>query len=223
VADRDNAPTDASGGPSSTRPAGAVAAEFPHTPPLRDGPRAAGYVPPSAAPYRVAPGRDRYAGENLLEAPAGKLLGAVVAVVEDEGPIHEEELQTRVAGMWGNRAGSRIATRIRQATTEAQRGGRIKWRGSFIWPPSGAVSVRSRAGLQFAAEHICPEEYREAVLAILRAGCAFSRDDLRTEVRALLGYSRTGPLLEAEIERAIQGLLDAGLAGEASAGIGLRG
>jgi hypothetical protein len=72
------------------------------------------------------------------------------------------------------------------------------------------------------AEHICPEEYREAALMVLRTGSTFSREDLKTEVRSLLGYGRTGRLLDAAIESAIQELLAGGLAGEASAGIRLR-
>jgi very-short-patch-repair endonuclease len=194
----------------------------PHVSSPRAGSSSDGYIAPSAAAYRMTPGRDRYVGESLLEASAEKLLGSILAVVENEGPIHEEELVTRVAGMWGNRAGSRIAARIRAASADAERSGHIERRSSFLWPPSGRVSVRSRVGLQVAAEHICSEEYREAALTILETGYAFNREDLRVEVRALLGFSRTGHLLEAEIDRAIQGLMDEGTAGEASAGIGLR-
>jgi hypothetical protein len=125
--------------------------------------------------------------------------------------------------MWGKNAGSRISARILRTCSDAEGVGRIQRRGDFLWPSSGGVVVRSRAGLQVAAEHICPEEYREAAMTVLRTGSAFPPEQLRTEIRALLGFGRTGHLLEAEIDRAIRRLIDEGRAGEASSGITLRG
>jgi len=180
------------------------------------------WVAPMPQAYQIAPGKGRYSGDNILEAPSSRIVSAVVSVVEVEGPIHEEGLMSRVASMWGNRAGSRIAERVYMVCRDAVQGGRIACRGKFYWPISGQLRVRSRDGLQFPAEHIAPEEYRGAVLLVLETRRAFPREDLRNEVRALLGFSRTGHLLEAEIERAIQRLLDEGTVGEASGGIVLR-
>lgn len=101
-------------------------------------------------------------------------------------------------------------------------GGRLERRGDFFWPSSGRVTVRDRSEFQMRAEHICPEEYRGAALAVLHTGHSISREALKTEVRSLLGFSRTGHLLDAQIERAIETLLAEGAAGESSLGIRLR-
>ncbi|HLM47396.1 MAG TPA: hypothetical protein VK458_26250, partial [Myxococcaceae bacterium] len=65
--------------------------------------------------------------------------------------------------------------------------------------------------------------YRAAVLAILAQGHAFGPAQLVSEVRSLLGYSRTGAVLDEAITSAIAALLRDGEVGEASTGIRLRG
>jgi very-short-patch-repair endonuclease len=180
------------------------------------------YVRPSAAAYAVTPGEGRYAGDDLLTTSVGRLLGAVREVVDTEGPIHETDLMTRVAAMWGSRAGSRIQARIAEVTRAAERDGLLVRRGPFLWRRDGALTVRSRAGTRIPAERIAPEEYREAVRAVLASGHAFSRAQLTTEVRSVLGFARTGAALDETIGRAIDELLAAGVLGEASAGLCLR-
>jgi very-short-patch-repair endonuclease len=73
------------------------------------------------------------------------------------------------------------------------------------------------------ADEIPPEEYREAVLAVLRPGISLDRKALTNEVRALFGFNRTGPRLQEAIGAAIDGLLRDEVVGEGSAGIRLRG
>lgn len=72
------------------------------------------------------------------------------------------------------------------------------------------------------AERICPEEYREAVLTVLRSGHGCPRAELMNEVRSLLGFNRTGSILEEQIAKAIEVLLAEEILGEGSTGILLR-
>jgi hypothetical protein len=170
----------------------------------------------------MTPGEGRHAGAELLDAPLGQLAQAVVAVVETEAPLHVADLTARVAGLWGTRAGSRIAARIAEACTAAERDGRVQRRGDFLWSPSGRCVVRSRAGTRIPADRIAPEEYEAAVLAVLAGGHGFARPQLVTEVRALLGFGRTGPALDEAIGAAIDALLADGTVGEGGAGVRLR-
>ncbi|MDP9350425.1 MAG: hypothetical protein M3P51_02625, partial [Chloroflexota bacterium] len=98
-------------------------------------------------------------------------------------------------------------------------------RGDFYWASAvqGRCPVRSRAGTRIPADRIAPEEYREAILAVLAQGHAFAREQLVGEVRSVLGYSRTGSQLEQAIGAEISSLLREGRLGEASTGIRLRG
>ena len=180
------------------------------------------YVRPTATPYVVTPGEGKYAGREILETPLGQLVQAVVSVVEAEAPIHETDLFTRVAALWGNRAGSRIQAKIREACTAAEHNRVIQRRGPFCWSAKGTLELRSRAGTRIPAERIPPEEYQQAVLAVLGTGHGFSRAQLTTEVRAVLGFNRTGAALDEAIGAAIDALLSEGKVGEASTGIRLR-
>jgi very-short-patch-repair endonuclease len=180
------------------------------------------YVRPGAAPYALAPVEDRFAGHDLLAAPESQLVGVVREIVAVEAPIHEAELVSRVAGAWGSRVGSRIQARILQACRAAERTGLVRRRGAFLWGTADDVAVRSRASVRTPADRIAPEEYAAAIRLVLASGHAFSRAQLTTEVRALLGYARTGAALDEAIGAALDGLLAGGVVGEGSAGVRLR-
>jgi hypothetical protein len=94
-------------------------------------------------------------------------------------------------------------------------------RAGMIEPGEGdPASLHSWAGV--AAEEIPPEEINAALRLALAGGEGIPRRELIAATRALLGYARTGPRLEEVIGAAIDGLLRAGEAGEASTGIRLR-
>ncbi|MBP9826210.1 MAG: DUF3320 domain-containing protein [Thermoanaerobaculia bacterium] len=181
------------------------------------------YVRPVAAPYRVTEGEPQWIGRSLLEAYSLEVDVTVTRVVETESPIHLDLLATRVASLWGSRAGSRIVDCIRTSIGRCATQGKVEVRGEFAWAPQRAAVARSRAEVvNPPAEHIAPEEYREAVLQVLRGGATLAREQLVAEVRTLLGFSRTGARLERQIAAAIDGLMIDGLIGEGSTGIGAR-
>jgi hypothetical protein len=57
---------------------------------------------------------------------------------------------------------------------------------------------------------------------VLRGSGGMRRALLVAEVRAVLGFARTGPALEAAITAAIDGLLAEGVVGEGADGLRLR-
>lgn len=182
------------------------------------------YQRPVAAPYVLTPGEGQYAGSDLLRAPFDHITQTVTTVVETESPIHMTDLLSRVAGMWGVRVSPRIRERILEACQAVERSGRIQRRGDFFWSSvsGGQCTVRSRSGLKIPGDRIAPEEYREAILAVLADGHAFARDQLIKEVRAVFGFSRAGAILDEAIGSAITSLLQDGTLGEASTGLRLR-
>jgi very-short-patch-repair endonuclease len=176
------------------------------------------------AAYRVAELRPRGTTGGVMEAGEAALMQAVWEVAEAESPVHLDDLASRVAATWGEgRVGSRIAARIRAAVATAERRGGVRVRGDFVWSREDAVTVRSRAGLGIPAERIAPEEFREAVLQVLRARGIRPRRELTAEVRSLLGFARTGARLEEAISAAIDILLREGVVGEGSGGLAVRG
>jgi hypothetical protein len=182
------------------------------------------YQRPVAAPYLSSPGGGYYLNSTLLSAPLGQIVKAVVLVVETESPIHQTDLATRIAGMWAQRLGPRIQSRIMEACGSAESRGVIQRRDEFYWSLSAPdkCPVRSRAGTKIPANRVAPEEYREAIASILANGHAFSRHELVKEVRAVFGFSRTGALLDEAINREVDFMLSISKVGEGSTGIRLR-
>jgi hypothetical protein len=181
------------------------------------------YQRPVASTYAFAPNAFHVA-VNFFAVPLGDLVKAVVIVVETESPIHKIDLLTRVANMWNFKAGQRIQERILTACEHVERGKIIDRRGDFYWSISteGRCKLRSRAGTKIPGDRIAPEEYEEAIIAILSDGHTFSPTQLVNEVRSVFGFSRTGPILDGAINSAIDSLTRQGKLGEGSTGIGLR-
>ncbi|MBX6364810.1 MAG: DUF3320 domain-containing protein, partial [Gemmatimonadetes bacterium] len=181
-------------------------------------------APPAAAPYTFAAPNRFGPPVAPHEARLADLGSAILEVVAIEAPVHMADLSSRVAAAWGaSRVGSRIAERICRACEWLARQGQIELRGDFVWSREGTVRVRSRVGTGIPGERIAPEEIREAIATVLRASGPRLRDELVVDVRALFGYARTGHRLEAWISQTMDGMLDAGILGEASTGLQLRG
>jgi len=191
--------------------------------PARSEPAAPPEGPLSAQPYRKADDSPRHEGSELGTASPELILRAIDEVLAAEAPVHMEDMVDRIASMWGlSRLGTRVMGRVDYALNTAEGQGRLERRGEFLWLPGGAFAVRTRAGTGIPAERIPPEEYREAAVQVLRATGPIPRKELTNRVRALLGFSRTGPRLEESISAALDTLLADGTAGEASTGIALR-
>jgi very-short-patch-repair endonuclease len=181
----------------------------------------AGYIRPKAAKYQFAQ-LSASKGYDILDVRTERLAQVVVTIVETEGPIHAEELMDRIVVLWNTKAGKRIAEHVRRAIRVAVHTNLIERRNNFYFGLTDKVVARNHYGLKFPAEHIAPEEYREAVLLVLRTGYAFPRKTLIDEVRSMLGFGRTTAALEEMIGQAVDSLLSSGIAGDASTGIALR-
>lgn len=82
---------------------------------------------------------------ELLETPTGILVKLVKVVVELEGPVHRDEIITRIRSAWGlQQSGSRINT---GNTIEiAVNGGQIYRSGGFLYWPGADPPARQECG-----------------------------------------------------------------------------
>lgn len=177
-----------------------------------------------AGPYVFAETPILHAGQDLSFTPASLINQAIDQVVVVEAPLHIIDLAARVAARWDCLVSAKRMNRIRTAAEMSAGQGRLILRGDFVYDASssGSINVRQRVGTKIPPERIAPEEYREAILMVLRAGDGLERKLLTNHVRALFGFSRTGPNLEAAIWAAIDALLAEQVVGEGSTGIRLR-
>lgn len=182
-------------------------------------------APPAALPYVFAETPPVYASEDFHAAPASFISRAIQDVVRVEAPMHVKDLATRVVALWGyEQVSPKMLARVRALAEEGARQRHVRLWGDFVYrvDESEAVPVRSRAGTKILPERISPEEYRAAILLVLRAGDGVERRALTSAVRSLFGFSRTGTNLDSHIGAAIEELLAAGLVGEGSTGLCLR-
>jgi very-short-patch-repair endonuclease/DNA polymerase III delta prime subunit len=179
---------------------------------------------PLVQTYKLAELAPIYRGQDLSTAPTSFIAQAIADVAAVEAPLHFADLASRVATQWDCILSSRRTGRIRAVVEMCVREKQIHLRGDFVYLSvnPNEVPVRSRAGTRIPPERIPPEEYREAILMVLRAGDGLDRSALTKAVRALLGFNRTGPALEDAIRTAIDVLLSEEIIGEGSIGIRLR-
>jgi hypothetical protein len=152
-----------------------------------------------------------------------RALAAIVEhVIATEAPLHADDLVSRVAGFFGQRAGTRVRAHVLEASRNAASRGTVECRGEFLWKPGVSCQPRDRSGTGITADRIAPEEYDAAMTTVLAGGRSVRRDVLTAEARRLLGFERTGASLSAALDAAIDRLLASGTIGEGSDGYRLR-
>jgi hypothetical protein len=161
-------------------------------------------------PYQIASFRVNTFQEIHELGPAE--LGRVVArIIDQEGPIHQEEIARRVTQLWGlQRTGRRIREAVGQALKVASG---VTHDGDF-YASAGLsdIAVRDRSDVEYNTVRkptmLPPAEIRKAVTAIVQVHLGVSRDEAVTEAARLFGFKSTSARLRSVIEREIDLLLD---------------
>lgn len=166
---------------------------------------------PEAAPlYREAsfPVNLKYEPHQV---PLGEMAGYVQKIIDEEGPIHIDEIVARIRILWGvGRAGSRIRTAVIRAVETVAQSGVIR-QGDFYSVSGLPVIIRDRSKVLSAslrkAENLPPPEIREAVIKIVNDNFGASRNELVTATARMFGYSSTSSQLAGIIENEINALI----------------
>ncbi len=148
---------------------------------------------------------------DLHSQPVGDIAHAVMKVVEDEGPIHYDELVRRVRTFWGlSRAGRRVQEVMKEAIQLGVLDGKIIQKGDFLYYKDAPLVVRRRTGKPPARmDLISAEEIAAAVKIILESQYATQLDELVREVSRLFGSKVTrGPAI-SRIKGVIKDLIRA--------------
>ncbi|NQS98078.1 MAG: DUF3320 domain-containing protein [candidate division Zixibacteria bacterium] len=150
---------------------------------------------------------------ELHETPLRELAQAVCNVVNVEGPVHEDEIVTRVRTLWGlKRSGDRIKEAIHNAITVALKQKniqRIKKNSSFFISDSSKPKLpRKRIkDLPPRIQYICELEIEEAIKFVLKHQFSTSRDDLVIQSSRVLGFKSTSKDTFKSIETVIKKLI----------------
>ena len=158
-------------------------------------------------PYRLArlpvPG-----GIEPHEAAAADAARVVAGIVEQEGPVHRDEVARRYAALFGrDRAGSRIGQVVDRALHRLAEERAIIVEDAFAMTPAQweHPPVRDRAEtVPTLQKAIAPRELRAAMQLAERANGPLPPDAMASALARLLGLGRAGPDLKAAVRREMQ-------------------
>ncbi|GIW83460.1 MAG: hypothetical protein KatS3mg105_5267 [Gemmatales bacterium] len=150
---------------------------------------------------------------EIHELAPEELAAVVRRIVQIEGPIHQDEIARRVAGMWGlRRTGSRIHDAVDKALCAATFHNQLVQDGLFFSPPNQrAVPIRDRSEAESAnlrkVEYLPPAEIRAAVCAVVETHLGITKDDAIIHSARLFGFRSTSRQLRDAITQEIDLLI----------------
>jgi hypothetical protein len=163
----------------------------------------------------VEPG-DKDHFHTALARPA--LAAAIERLVAAVGPVDADTVDRAVAQAWGFAAlGSRIRDTLAAALGTLPVGARPVRRDGFYWPASvdpASWSVFRGPGPEGPRrpEHIPPEEWAAAALAVLRVALRIRTDELAQAAARALGLAAAGVRAREATEQGVALLVTRGLA-----------
>jgi very-short-patch-repair endonuclease len=168
----------------------------------------------SVAPYCEARlTRPRYLDNELHEVPRATLSMLVEQVVEVEGPVHADEVVSRIREAWGlKRSGARIQEAIHRAIAVSVRTGKVVRDGDFLNWPGRQPIARDRSQVRSAnlrkPECLPPDELAAAIVEIVRVNYGATDEEVAVAASRVLGFkaasSQLRDLMRHAADRAIR-------------------
>lgn len=167
-------------------------------------------APKHIHPYHTSRFRDSRSENSFASTATPALAQDIGHVVAEESPIHYDEVQRVLATFYGTRASKRVQEACDAALALAIQHGLVRQNGAFLWTPEmNTPSVRCRGDTcpVTKPELIAPEEFQEAVKAVLSEQFGLHQDALLVSTSRFLGYRRRGAQLDTAVLNAIHQLL----------------
>lgn len=151
------------------------------------------------------------ASVELHEAPLGALVNLVKQTVEVEGPIHSDEIVTRIRTAWGlQRAGNRIEGHVGNAIRIAVSSGDILRSGDFLLWPGVTTVLRDRSLASSPSlrrlELLPPMEIDEGLKTLIVKSLGATEDEAINAVARGFGFKATSSQLREMIRGRIAAL-----------------
>ncbi len=157
------------------------------------------------------------AQQELHLHPIGKLSAWIEDIVKIEGPVHFDETAQRMVRAAGlSKLGGRIRERLSEAALHAERNGKIKIKGDFLWHQQMETPViRDRNILpNKKIQYISPEELCLGVKKVVENSFAIQPDALIPIVAKLFGFGRVTEDMKKELLEAVKVAIANGLVGQ---------
>lgn len=148
---------------------------------------------------------------ELHEVPTGILVNLIKEMVEIEGPVHRDEVVTRIRSAWNlQRAGSRIDSHVGNAIHHAVSGGHVYRSGDFLLWPGVEARLRDRSAVSSTGlrriEQIPPMEIDEGLLSVLESSFGATDEEAVNAIARGLGFKATSSQLREVIVARINAL-----------------
>ncbi|WP_413711667.1 DUF3320 domain-containing protein [Rhizobium sp. Rhizsp82] len=148
---------------------------------------------------------------ELHEAPIGTLVTLIKRTVEVEGPVHRDEVITRIRTAWGlQRAGNRIDGHVGNAIAAAVSAGHVYRSGDFLLWPDSETRLRDRSAVSSQSlrriELIPPMEIDQGLASLVGASLGATESEAVNAVARGLGFKATSSQLRDVIIGRIEAL-----------------
>ncbi|MBZ7925036.1 DUF3320 domain-containing protein [Ensifer adhaerens] len=165
--------------------------------------------------YQEAELRPEISGE-LHELATGRMVELIKETVAVEGPVHRDEVVTRIRTAWGlQRAGNRIDSHVGNAIRVAVNGGEILRSGDFLLWPGAVVAIRDRSNVTSMGlrriEMLPPMEIDEGLKAAVQSSLGATPDEAINAVSRGMGFKATSSQLRDVIASRIDHLKSEGV------------
>jgi very-short-patch-repair endonuclease len=171
-----------------------------------------------SSPYTQAMFQPEFADRQPHEVPLTSMARTLLRVIEIEGPIHADEIVTRVRELWGlGRAGSRIRGVVEDSLKQLLRGGLTPGRSlmkdsDWYWLKGTEIRIRNRALAESRTlkkpELLPPQEIRESIVTIVREAHGASQSDIAVSVARMLGFQSTSQQLRDRINDQVDAMVN---------------
>ncbi len=146
---------------------------------------------------------------ELHEAPIATLVTLIDQTVEVEGPIHRDEVITRIRTAWGlQRAGNRIDSHVSNAIGVAVNAAQIYRSGDFLLWPGAEVRLRDRSMVSSPSlrriDMLPPMEIDEGLNALITGGLGATENEAVSAIARGLGFKATSSQLRDAIVARIE-------------------
>jgi very-short-patch-repair endonuclease len=146
------------------------------------------------APYAATKVAASLGDTHLADVPTETVAQFLSVIVEDEGPIHVDEIKRRVLEAIQARSGSKRDAAIEEAVSVAAGRGLVKLKTPFLWPRKDRpVAPRDRSSLPDASrrlDYVCDEECLAALDRAVKDACGCDGDEAATQAIRILGVKR---------------------------------
>lgn len=141
------------------------------------------------------------------------LLSAIANVVEIEGPIHIQQLTTRLATAAGfNRAGAKIKSRVLTSAKKLVKTNLIKIEGDFISKePQQDIALRDWSELDSGMrkiDFVSDAEFKKAIHVTVSDALSIEREDCIAAAISLLGFKRLTANVKSKLDLILTEMVD---------------